>query len=438
MAAALDWARDGGPHGDASATLGVLHRGGEAMSAGRRSRGRSWWPLALLALAAVAGHGRGQDAKPELPDTTWRDWLAARGQNRTRLARVEGGGGDTERAVDRALRWLARHQEADGRWSCDKFSARCTGKKCDGPGIEPEWDVGITGLAVLAFAGAGERPGSAKHGAVVQRALDWLLSVQRPDGALGPETKDGHWVYGHHIATQALAELLAAGGPDADWRGKLEAAVKLTLQAQNPTRGWRYGVRPGDSDTSITAWAFMSLLAARHAGIEVPDEAFQGALNWFRIVTWTGDGLAKTGYTQKGDNGARMPQAQHYKPTEAMTSAALACRLLHGEPPAGEAAVAGLRLLDNMPPVWAPNEVTDLYYWYYGALAAFQAGGPLWDTWSEALQGALLKHQRTGGHVEGSWDPLSAWGCVAGRVYTTAMGALCLETYYRYPRLEPK
>ena len=53
-----------------------------------------------------------------------------------------GGSPGSESAVDAALRWLARHQEADGHWDGAKYEGRKT-------------DPGITGLAVLAFLGAG-------------------------------------------------------------------------------------------------------------------------------------------------------------------------------------------------------------------------------------------------------------------------------------------
>jgi len=33
---------------------------------------------------------------------------------------------------------------------------------------------------------------------------------------------------------------------------------------------------------------------------------------------------------------------------------------------------------------------------------------------------------------DGSWDLLSKTDKAGGRVYTTAIGALCLEVYYRY------
>jgi hypothetical protein len=44
----------------------------------------------------------------------------------------------------------------------------------------------------------------------------------------------------------------------------------------------------------------------------------------------------------------------------------------------------------------------------------------------------LLEHQRRGADDDGSWDPVGVWCGKGGRVYSTAMGALCLEVYYRY------
>jgi hypothetical protein len=45
----------------------------------------------------------------------------------------------------------------------------------------------------------------------------------------------------------------------------------------------------------------------------------------------------------------------------------------------------------------------------------------------------LLTHQSRDGDHAGSWDPnRDRWGQRGGRVYTTSLGALCLEVYYRY------
>jgi hypothetical protein len=36
--------------------------------------------------------------------------------------------------------------------------------------------------------------------------------------------------------------------------------------------------------------------------------------------------------------------------------------------------------------------------------------------------------------VDGSWDPIGEWGISGGRVYSTALGAMTLEVYYRFER----
>lgn len=76
--------------------------------------------------------------------------------NRLAIVYRHGGSDETERAVNSALDWLAAHQSPDGRWDSDGFDAACPrGDKCDGHAIERESDTGLTGLALLAFLGAG-------------------------------------------------------------------------------------------------------------------------------------------------------------------------------------------------------------------------------------------------------------------------------------------
>ena len=80
-----------------------------------------------------------------------------------------------------------------------------------------------------------------------------------------------------------------------------------------------------------------------------------------------------------------------------------------------------------------------MYYWYYGTLTVFQVGGEPWKKWNASLRDMLCENQRRGGpmdgssnDVDGSWDPVCTWASRGGRVYSTAMGALSLEVYYRY------
>jgi len=76
------------------------------------------------------------------------------------------------------------------------------------------------------------------------------------------------------------------------------------------------------------------------------------------------------------------------------------------------------------------------YYWYYGTLVMFQMGGKYWSAWNPAMRDMLIAKQRRGGDEDGSWDCCgpedSGEGHYTGRVYRTALGALCLEVYYRY------
>jgi hypothetical protein len=44
----------------------------------------------------------------------------------------------------------------------------------------------------------------------------------------------------------------------------------------------------------------------------------------------------------------------------------------------------------------------------------------------------LVPSQIEDGPNAGSWDPDMEWGGYGGRVYSTALAAMCLEVYYRY------
>ena len=52
------------------------------------------------------------------------------------------------------------------------------------------------------------------------------------------------------------------------------------------------------------------------------------------------------------------------------------------------------------------------------------------------MTNALLKSQISGGCKDGSWDPIVSYSKRGGRVYTTALGAMTLEVYYRFRRTQ--
>ena len=108
-----------------------------------------------------------------------------------------------------------------------------------------------------------------------------------------------------------------------------------------------------------------------------------------------------------------------------MTAEALLCRYLLEDSPRRETCDEAVTFVSQELPTSGPANV---YYWYYGTLAMRFAGGEPWQRWNQALQQELLQSQRS----DGSWDPDRVWGGYGGRVYQTALSALCLEAYYRY------
>src|SRR6185295_4709153 len=58
----------------------------------------------------------------------------ARFGGRENLVARGGGGSGTEDAVRAALRWLARHQSADGSWGAASYSINCSSDQCSGSG----------------------------------------------------------------------------------------------------------------------------------------------------------------------------------------------------------------------------------------------------------------------------------------------------------------
>ena len=167
-----------------------------------------------------------------------------------RNLRAGGGGGDrTEGSVLLALRWLARHQESDGKWGAASFSTQCTGVPCGGPG-RPGFEPAVTGLCVLTFLGAGYTQRSKEcytdpvtqrvmnFGACVRSALEWLTRNQGRDGGFGPRGVQ-RALYNEAIAALALSEAYGLSGAPA-LRAPAQRALDYLVSARNPRGAWRY------------------------------------------------------------------------------------------------------------------------------------------------------------------------------------------------------
>ncbi|MEM7264249.1 MAG: hypothetical protein AAF488_19850, partial [Planctomycetota bacterium] len=229
------------------------------------------------------------------------------------------------------------------------------------------------------------------------------------------------------------------------------SATQYCLRSQNENFGWKYEYKSALNDTSVTGWMVLALKTAKACSDMrlikkiKPDEYkphFEWALNWFDRSTARISG--KTGYEAPDDEGSRLqkvyPEPYPFsKRLSCMTAVAVLCRLFAGESRKTDAIKKGVGILMKEPPRWAEarekrKSTINIYYWYYGTYAMFQYGGSKWREWNDAMQEALLPTQIMGGDKDGSWDPVGEWGAAGGRVYSTAIGAMTLEVYYRFER----
>ena len=297
------------------------------------------------------------------------------------------------------------------------MNQQCSGKIAKAPAQRPI--SAVTGLALLAFLGAGNTHLQGDYAKNVQRGLEYLISIQGNDGNLAGKAEMFAYMYSHGMATLAMSEGYAMTG-DRRIEPTVQKAIGYTLRAQiHSTGGWRYQAieKPAErGDTSQLGWQLMSIKSAELAGLEVPGAASDGAVNFLKSVA-------------SGLHGGKASYRPGEAPSRTMTAEALVCRQFLGmarENPASNE--AGDYLLSQLPSA----DKINLYYWYYGTLGMYQLQGDYWRRWNEAMQTTLVGRQRVDGDDAGSWDPECIWGGYGGRVYSTALSALCLEVYYRY------
>jgi len=365
--------------------------------------------------------------------------MGARGVERPPVADVpfELGAARTEgSAIQRGLAWLAAHQDVaeDGKWDADGFARHDpAGAASDGPG-GAFYDVGVTGLALLAFLGNGHTDrGEAEknpYAINVRAGLRYLLSCQDNEGCFGGRAGQ-HFIYNHVCATLAMIEGYSRTR-NPRYHAPAQHAVNFILQAQNPYLGWRYLPRGGENDTSVTGLCVLTLRAAEQAGLAVDKNAFLGALAWVQKMSDPESGMV--GYHTRGSPSARPEgQLKTFPPekTQAMTASGILTRIHCGENPRATPAIQkGVALCLDRMPVWnRESGEIDLYYWYFATLALFHTGGNEWNRWYPRVATALLAGQRdaASGAAAGSWDPADPWGPDGGRVYSTALAVLTLE-----------
>jgi hypothetical protein len=306
---------------------------------------------------------------------------------------------EVEVIYESGLAWLARSQSNEGTWQ------------------DSNQGSGVDGLCVMAFLASGDDPNFGRYAVNIRRALRAMISSQDAQTGYLPNS-----MYHHGFAMLALAEAYGAvdeallwqpaesGGSEGKQRSlaeSLDLAIRCasTSQKKNRWGGWRYTPDATDADTSVTGAVLMGLLASRNAGMEVPDETINAALEYMRRSTGKDGSVAYSG----GFGGMG----------ESMNRSAIATLV---------AAVAKEKetweykaTLDHIVTRLEHNEQGHYieYFRYYMAQALFQGDYDSWQKWNAATVRKLDQTRQENGSY-------------AGSPYSTAMSLLSLALNYRF------
>ncbi len=342
------------------------------------------------------------------------------GPGKAQLVRREGGTPASEKAVQDGLNWLMRHQRDDGSWALD-VSGQCKiipGCPEDAHAVS---DTAATGLALLAFQGAGHiHTESSRYQDQVKRGLDWLISHQQKTGEIYLGGLFNAALYSHAIATMALCEAYGIS-KDARLKEPAQLGIFYIVQSQNKEDGgWRYA--PGmPGDTSVFGWQMFALRSAKLAGLDVPKNVLRGCRHY----------LDEAGADKNRTTYSYLPGREA---SAVMSAEGLLCRQYLGWPRDHPALVKGVA------GVWSDLQARDernIYYWYYATQLLHNMQNKAWKTWNSRIRDGLVAMQIQGsGCDHGSWSPIypqvDRWGRTGGRLFQTSMSILTLEVYYRF------
>jgi len=308
--------------------------------------------------------------------------------------------GEAQRAIARALQYLAETQNPTGSW----FNAGNMGS----------YPTAMTALAGLALLANGSTPREGRFAPHLKRAVHLLLAeAEASTSGVITSAMEGRSMHGHGFAMLFLAECL---GETADektetrLRAALHRAVELTARAQSPAGGWIYTPDGSGDEGSVTVTQIQGLRACRNAGIKVPRTTIERAVKYLELCQNADGGI---GYSLAQRGGSRPP----------ISAAAVATLYASGR---YDSAMTK-KCLDYVIRTVTPNGRETYGHWFYAHLymsqAMYQVHDKRWDSYFVALRDRLVGTQ----NADGSWN-----GDGVGPVYGTAIACIALQLPYDY------
>ena len=310
----------------------------------------------------------------------------------------------TEAAIHLGLEFLARNQSRDGSWSLTGFDREAPQHRG-----QLDSDTAATGLALLAFQGAGYNHREFKYARQIDQAIQWLIENQAEDGGLyvpsDNRSNGACRLYSHGIAALALTEAYGMT-QDARLKEPAQKALDYITNSQDPRKGgWRYFDEPAkkSSDTSVSGWMMMALQSGRLAGLDVDPKTFDSIEDWLDVAADPEDASRYRYNPFAEDSKGVSRERQGRTPTPSMTSVGLLMRIYAGWDRDDPRLLAGADYLlkQQLPSDSAPL-LRDTYYWYYATQVLKHIDGPRWKTWNDRLRPLLTPF--TGENGRSGWQ----------------------------------
>ena len=300
---------------------------------------------------------------------------------------------EVDTIYERGLAWLAAAQSPEGDWKGGQ----------DGCGVD--------GICLMAFLAGGEDPNFGKYAAVIRRGIRAIIKRQDEKTGYLPNS-----MYHHGFGMLALSEAYGAVDETLLWEGakpvrsiaetlRLAIGCSATSQKKNRWGGWRYSPDATDADTSVTGAVLMGLLAARNAGMSVPDEVVNAAMDYMRRSTGKEGSVAYSGGF--GGMGGSMN----------LTAISTLVGAVTKTKETDQYKASLKRLQDNLEHRDSGNYPE--YFRYYMAQALFQGDYESWQKWNAAKVRELHELQQEDGSFRGG-------------AYSTGMSLLGLALNYRF------
>ena len=299
------------------------------------------------------------------------------------------------RAADAGCAWLARQQEVDGSWDPVKSGGTAL------------YRPALTALAALALMREPKPEAKA-----IASALTAIQQMQQADGAFGADPAGR--MYNHALASWALLTAYQQGHHP-ELKPALDQAVAFIRARQQATGGWGYLAISGEpANTAITAWQVQILARARQAGWDDAGGHLRKGLNWLRQCA-TDNG--QFGYTATPGDASATPTLNAMGAYTLLTAGS-------ARPDLVQVASSAMAHLRSAPSTDATPE-SDLYRAFFTVIAWDAAGD---HQHADRIRASLYGQRETRGVNQGSWTPADNWSKVGGRLYTTSLAVLTLQS----------